>query len=73
MIAIDWTNAPEWANYLAMDDDGSWWWYELEPNIDRGEFYSDGAYEMALITGPHLIKRHPAPAELNTMDCQGGQ
>ena len=26
-----WENAPEWANWLAMDGDGVWWWYECEP------------------------------------------
>ncbi len=27
----DWKDAPEWANYLAMDENGAWWWYEMEP------------------------------------------
>lgn len=27
----DWKNAPEWANYLAMDSDGDWLWYKHEP------------------------------------------
>lgn len=27
----DWKYAPEWAKYLAMDEDGSWFWYENEP------------------------------------------
>ncbi len=27
----DWKDAPEWANWLAMDGDGVWFWYELEP------------------------------------------
>lgn len=26
-----WDSAPEWANYLAMDEDGTWWWYQNEP------------------------------------------
>jgi len=26
-----WANAPEWAQWLAMDDDGAWWWYEDLP------------------------------------------
>ena len=30
----DWKNAPEWANYLAMDKDNEWWWYETEPVAD---------------------------------------
>ena len=32
----DWKDAPEWANYLAMDSDGGWFWYEHEP-IVRGD------------------------------------
>jgi hypothetical protein len=27
----DWKDAPEWARWLAMDGDGSWWWYEQKP------------------------------------------
>ena len=27
----DWKDAPEWAMWLAMDEDGEWWWYEDEP------------------------------------------
>ena len=27
----DWSQAPSWANWLCMDWDGSWWWYEQEP------------------------------------------
>lgn len=31
MVNIDWTQAPEWAKFAAMDEDGAWWWYEVEP------------------------------------------
>ncbi len=27
----DWKDAPSWANYLAQDEDGDWYWYEKEP------------------------------------------
>lgn len=27
----DWKDAPEWAQCLAMDECGVWWWYENEP------------------------------------------
>ena len=27
----DWKDAPEWANYLAMDEDGYWCWYLRKP------------------------------------------
>lgn len=26
-----WDDAPEWANWLAMDGDGEWIWYKDEP------------------------------------------
>ena len=26
-----WDTAPSWANYLAMDEDGEWRWFEYEP------------------------------------------
>lgn len=31
----DWKDAPEWANWLAMDDDGEWWWFELKPTYKK--------------------------------------
>lgn len=27
----DWKDAPEWANYRAMDSNGEWFWYECSP------------------------------------------
>lgn len=27
----DWKDAPEWANYRAMDSNGEWFWYECPP------------------------------------------
>jgi hypothetical protein len=42
-----WENAPRWANYLAQDSDGSWWWHENKPEISgvddhHGEWESSG-------------------------------
>jgi len=36
MFTPDWKDAPEWANYVAMDYDRRWYWYENDPtpNID---------------------------------------
>ena len=31
-----WKDAPEWAQYLAMDEDGHWLWYANEPEIREG-------------------------------------
>ena len=29
----DWKDAPEWANWLACDSDGTWTWYKNKPKI----------------------------------------
>lgn len=31
----DWKDAPDWANYLAMDGSGFWYWYEFKPTRVR--------------------------------------
>ena len=28
-----WKDAPEWAQYLAMDENGEWWWYSEIPAV----------------------------------------
>jgi hypothetical protein len=33
-----WENAPEWANYLARDYVGEWWWYEISPHKGMWEW-----------------------------------
>ena len=30
----DWKDAPEWANWLAKDKNGCWFWYEDNPSIN---------------------------------------
>ena len=30
----DWNNAPEWAQWVAMDVNGHWYWYRIEPDCD---------------------------------------
>lgn len=38
-----WDDAPSWAQWLAMDKDGDWFWYEKEPDkFNRGWFEWDG-------------------------------
>lgn len=31
----NWTDAPEWANWLACDLDGIWYWYHDEPEVNE--------------------------------------
>ena len=41
-----WKDAPEWAKYLAMDEDGGWWWHENRPTRDGYlSWYSNGKRE----------------------------
>jgi len=35
-----WEDAPEWANYLAMDSDGAWFWFEKKPYFRDGLWFS---------------------------------
>lgn len=30
-----WWDAPPWAQYLAADKNGNWWWYEDRPSADN--------------------------------------
>lgn len=32
----DWKDAPEWAEWLAQDADGAWWWFQNEPEQRGG-------------------------------------
>lgn len=35
----DWKTAPDWANYLAMDEDGGWTWFEDRPRKGSNYWY----------------------------------
>ncbi len=39
MSTIDWSTAPEWANYQARDKNGSVSWYENEPILQSTDWY----------------------------------
>ena len=39
MSKPDWKDAPEWANHLAQDGSGAWYWFENEPNLGSGEYW----------------------------------
>ncbi len=38
MSKPDWKDAPEWANYLACDLCGIWFWYASKPEVYRWSF-----------------------------------
>lgn len=35
-----WNDAPPpWAQYLAMNEDGDWWWFEVSPEQGHGQWF----------------------------------
>lgn len=32
---------PDWVNWLAQDADGSWWGFEVEPNLSHQSWYEN--------------------------------
>lgn len=65
-----WKDAPDWANWLAMDDDGSWFWYQKKPRLtdDHCRFIETGGQnELAVMDRPNLNWREtlePRPTQL---------
>jgi len=59
----DWKDAPEWANYLAMDESGIWAWFENKPAINGNEWYAKngGMYELAFSFDTSLETRPEKP------------
>lgn len=46
----DWKDAPDWANWLAQDEDGSWWWFWDKPYLHPsypGWSYDEGNFKRA--------------------------
>lgn len=47
----DWKDAPEWAQYLAMDADSNWYWFEYQPSIHRNIWWDErGRVEDAFLS-----------------------
>lgn len=43
---IDWTQAPPWARYAAMDEGGTWYWYTEAPKPYHGMWHAEsGGFE----------------------------
>lgn len=36
----DWKDAPKWANFVAQDDNGDWWWFESKPQLFEGTWWT---------------------------------
>jgi len=47
----DWKDAPEWANWFAVDEDGACYWYGDEPFMSGGVWWARGKVMMCDIDG----------------------
>jgi hypothetical protein len=56
-----WNDCPEWANYLAKDASGMWFWHEEKPYISGQEWVSEGdvAYAGSGISWENSFKERP--------------
>lgn len=49
--APDSENLPGWVRWLALDEDGSWWGYEAEPNLADHGWYENEVGRCIRLTG----------------------
>lgn len=49
-MRTNWEDAPEWAEFLAMDSDGNWYWHEFRPEWNGEEWLSDGEIRLSTDT-----------------------
>ena len=59
----DWNDAPSWANWLAMDAGGEWYWYENKPELSGAGFFDPvGKVELAEIPNwTESLQQRPKP------------
>lgn len=40
-MCVDFNQIPDWVCWLAQDSDGSWWGYQVEPNMSHRGWYEN--------------------------------
>ena len=40
-MEVDCNEFPDWVRWLACDEDGRWWGYEVEPNMSHNGWYEN--------------------------------
>ena len=56
----DWSTAPKWAKFLAMDHNLIWTWWQCEPTLTRGIWYSHkGRMQRASPEAKDTLERRP--------------
>lgn len=65
----DWKGAPEWANWLAMDGDGMWFWHEYEPEFVPAHGVHLGWWKQRS-GGRKQYAMPVSPASVNTLEVR---
>lgn len=55
----DWKDAPEWANWLAMDYNHEWFWHENEPFIDHRVWESGRIQSAGVVDFKKTLEKRP--------------
>jgi hypothetical protein len=65
-MKIDWSKAPEWAKYCAVDLEGQAYWHAEKPKLENGEWISGGQWFFApdAVTLTTLSERSMKPQKL---------
>lgn len=67
-----WEDAPKWANWLAMDKDGSWFWYEYPPEKGEETFLAARARAINAILKGWENSVEERPSNNNSPLCETG-
>lgn len=60
MLKPNWKDAPDWAEFTAMDPDGTWYWFEKEPTYIDSEWCEGGVFEIVeLPKGNGTLEKRP--------------
>ena len=60
----NWADAPEWANWLAQDENANWTWYETEPKVGMGYFATNDRCDNIKLKNPNWkqsLQHRPKP------------
>lgn len=57
----NWKDAPEWANFVAMDDNKDWYWFEFTPIWDstRGQWMPSSGRWYGVYSGQDSLEKRP--------------
>ncbi|MDT8282057.1 MAG: hypothetical protein RQ982_04505 [Gammaproteobacteria bacterium] len=40
-MSVEFNEIPDWVCWIAQDEDGAWWGYQVEPNLSHRSWYEN--------------------------------